>query len=75
MQDTSFLQMCFILEQVLSFNGILIHERGLIYTIANNYEVLLGFEPDPTERREICNRFPVAEGLYFFDMLNDLFLR
>ena len=31
--------------------------------------------PDPTERKEICNRFPVAERLYFFDMLNDLFWR
>ena len=38
---------CFTLEHVLSFNGILIHERCFIYTIASSYEVLLGFEPRP----------------------------
>lgn len=47
MQGASFVQMCFRLEHMLSFNGILIHERCLIYTIASNYEVLLGFEPRP----------------------------
>ena len=47
MQGASFLQMCFRLEHVFSFNGILIHECRLTHTIASKCEVLLGLEPRP----------------------------
>ena len=45
-----------ILERILSFNGLLIHEGFWIY------EVLVGFKLTPTKRSAKCNRFAVVKS-------------